>query len=1091
MQRESTTALLLIAVLLLASPAAMAANPDFPNGPDDDPRDAPPDDLNGTWYLLSYIPDDTVDTVRPEEIELGSGIGADRAWQVTLGSAEVVIAVLDSGIFWDHRDLVNKIAVNAGEVPLPDGADVYDANGDGSFDIRDYAGDPRVTDANENGLIDAGDLIRLFSDGVDDDANGYVDDIAGWDFFRGDNDPADDPRFSHGTREAELAAAEGNNGRNSIGVCPRCRVMPVRVGDSFVGDANPFAQGVVFAVDSGASVILEALGTITNTDLAQDAVAYAVDRGVSISASAADENSFHHNFPANYGRVVHVNNLTRDSRESGELTSYMALDACTNWGSKITVSAPSNSCSSGATGIMGGVLGMIHSRGIEVGLDPPLSSAEVFGLVTTTATDIYDDRAETDSGIYPSRPGWDKYFGNGRVDLRAALDAIAPATIPPEAYIEAPEFYGVYDPRLTEVPILGYVAARRAGSYDYTLEAAAGLAPDESDWVRVSGGVGLTRPTGGILGILFPEDVPESKAVARDVTDHHAVLLRLTVTDSLGNRVRYYHQFFLFDDPDWLEPFPVELGVSGESSPVMADLTGDGVFELIIATGGGEVYAFDGDGSVLSGWPVSIGPLPGQDDYLGSAAYVGGGLDPDRSQAMIATPAVADLDGDGEPEVVAASMDGTVGCWHSGGEVCDGFPVGIDPANIERPEDRTESGVLASPLLVDLDADGALEVVVAAMDQRVYAWHADGSPVAGWPVLCRDEASGGQHVRIISSPAAGDMDGDGNVEIVVGSNEDYDTAGRLYAIRAEGNAHPDGPFLPGWPASVLSVGENNFLPYVGEGIASPPSLADFDYDGADEAVVNSGLGFPFIIDGDGLPLEMLFPFNLLSRERGTFEPGMGTLSACYSIADIDGTGRPAIITGGAGLGYGLQLLDPGRRIPGDHLIGAWHVDNAHLLPAFPQPVEDIQLLNGHAVADISGDERPEIVTGSGGMYLHAYDAEGDEPADWPKFTGGWIIATPAVGDMTGDGYLEVAVPTREGYLYVWKTRGRADGEGIQWTSFAHDPQNTGNVATPLSLQSGPTGDDDEPSDDDTPDPPDQDHPAAPSEDDGDDAGCGC
>ena len=80
----------------ISSPAA-ESNPDWPNGPDDDPRAATPDDPNfaGMWQLRSYIPDSCLPTIRPEEIPLGAGISADRAWQVATGSPNVVIAGFD------------------------------------------------------------------------------------------------------------------------------------------------------------------------------------------------------------------------------------------------------------------------------------------------------------------------------------------------------------------------------------------------------------------------------------------------------------------------------------------------------------------------------------------------------------------------------------------------------------------------------------------------------------------------------------------------------------------------------------------------------------------------------------------------------------------------------------------------------------------------------------------------------------------------------------------------------------------------------------------------------------------------------------
>jgi hypothetical protein len=88
---------------------------------------------------------------------------------------------------------------------------------------------------------------------------------------------------------------------------------------------------------------------------------------------------------------------------------------------------------------------------------------------------------------------------------------------------------------------------------------------------------------------------------------------------------------------------------------------------------------------------------------------------------------------------------------------------------------------------------------------------------------------------------------------------------------------------------------------------------------------------------------------------------------------------------------------------------------------------------------VGGDASPEILAGSGGYLVHAVDALGTEPSGWPKFTGGWIIASPAVG-MLGS-KKTAAVTTREGTLWVWKVSGQPSG--WVWPRFHHDAQNTG------------------------------------------------
>ncbi|MBA2343162.1 MAG: hypothetical protein H0V85_06885, partial [Thermoleophilaceae bacterium] len=109
-----------------------------------------------------------------------SGVSADRAWKRSIGVPDVEVAILDTGIRWNNRGLRKKIAINEDELPRPrDGATdcaADDCNGDGAFDVDDYADDPRVgpTDGNAeaDAFLDASDLIAAFSNGTDEGSNG-------------------------------------------------------------------------------------------------------------------------------------------------------------------------------------------------------------------------------------------------------------------------------------------------------------------------------------------------------------------------------------------------------------------------------------------------------------------------------------------------------------------------------------------------------------------------------------------------------------------------------------------------------------------------------------------------------------------------------------------------------------------------------------------------------------------------------------------------------------------------------------------------------------------------------------------------------
>ena len=116
--------------------------------------------------------------------------------------------------------------------------------------------------------------------------------------------------------------------------------------------------------------------------------------------------------------------------------------------------------------------------------------------------------------------------------------------------------------------------------------------------------------------------------------------------------------------------------------------------------------------------------------------------------AILASPAAGDLDRDGSPEIVAADLEGKVYAWNAKGQrvlteeanpAYSGKP--LEPfENVRKgPQNRTQHGFLGSPVLGDLDGDDEPEIVAAGMDRHLYAWHGDGSPVDGFPVLVVDQ----------------------------------------------------------------------------------------------------------------------------------------------------------------------------------------------------------------------------------------------------------------------------------------------------------------------------------------------------------------
>ncbi|MBJ95252.1 MAG: hypothetical protein CMP23_12390 [Rickettsiales bacterium] len=1090
-------------ILLLAGRSvAEVPLPTYPNcglADGDCPSDYSP---LGEWELGSGLPATiNLAAMDPREAALGSGMSVDRAWSITTGRSDVLIAVLDSGVKWNSGGLVNKHFLNAGELPYPQGADGtdqgrHDLNGDGVFSMADWGDDPRVSpnsgglpEGHADNLLDPSDLIAVFSDGTDGDGNGFVDDIAGWDFFWNDNNPYDEVLnggYSHGTKEARWSVEEGGNG-GEIGSCPNCRVLNLRVSDSFVGDVGNFASAVLYAVDMGALVVQEALGTLGNNSLTTAAIDYAWERGVTVVGSAGDETAYHRNYPAANAHVLFVHAIRHDSAEPENATTFFAYSNCTNFGPRLDLSFSATGCSSGATGRGAGIAGLMYSAmkdALDEGrLDAPLSGNEAYQLLTRSVDDVAFNTDDDRPGLYPSHPGWDAWYGYGRSNAKLLVEAVRAGEIPPEADIFSPGWFHSYSVAdFDALVVTGRVAAPRSPGYRWELQVAAGLSPLEEDFRTVASGSGA-EPFEGELARLDPAALPMDPSapierlervdsnVSKAYKAHaHALVMRLQVRDAAERLGEMRRVVFVQQDPDLLPGMPRLIGASMESSPTLVDVDGDGIDDIVFATSDGEVSVarFSGGAfELLPGWPQRFSLLPEQDpedpgNHLAQPAYASGAVGANSSHAVLSSPAVADLDADGSVEVVGASLNGELRVWHSDGTLASGWPFVLDLSLVEGVNEAEHNnydyGFFSTPALGDLDGDGDLEVVIAAMDARLYVFHHDGSFLDGFPVELRAEyqtSAGPQSrgERIISSPALGDVDGDGFLEIAIGTNQKTTgTYGLGYVISHQGEIEE------GWPQGLFGA-YTNALPYVGEGVPGSPSLCDVDGDGRLEVAMHTIADSGKLLRWDGQE------FAKLARIGADFGALSNTAEESAALiminsgawGDMNQDGRPDYLVGAMGFEYANGLLNDGRRHDHDHLLSGWSgapveaASGAKLpfLEGFPQIMEDMQFFLNPAVVDLNGDGYPEAINGSAGHIVHAFDHLGREPAGWPKSTGQWILGSPALGDADGDGQLEVWVATRDGYLFAWQTGAIASDATRAWTGFRHDPARTGNCHTEL------------------------------------------
>ncbi len=1001
-------------------------------------------------------------------------ISTETAWNQATGSANIVVAGIDTGVDRNHQDIASNMWVNTKEIP---------------------------------------------GNNKDDDSNGYVDDYLGWDFANSDNDPMDD--HGHGTHTVGTIGAVGNNGLGVVGVNWNVKIMALKflsAGGS--GSLDSGIKAMQYAADMGARVSSNSWGCGCNSVAMDDAVQYEHDRGMITVVAAGNNNGDALDFsPASADYAISV-----AASDSNDLKASFS-----NWGEKIDVAAPgvdilstrasingmcgvSNTVGTNYCRVSGTSMATPHVAGLAaliLSKNPSLTNEEVRQIIRSGATDL-------------GAVGKDKDFGYGRISASGSI-ALAD-TKPLSPIITSPSSRTLATGVIT---IVGSIPGPNFKSYKVEV----GIGRQPTSWIAVANST--TQVINGPLATIDPKTIPDGLNIIRvTATDTNGKIYQFQIHDilidnleavisspyslvTLGNTAvfgaavtkngvvfsNYKLEWGAGSAPTSWSTAGITLA-NGGTQPVTnsqlgtwdtSSLTPNQQYSLrltVYSTLSNEsvVSAVLLDKDVLNGWPKII-----EQDPVGG----GGGL----SQAM---PAVADLDGDGKKEIIVA-VQNKVYVFRKDGSNFPGFPVAID---------ATSQGFFGGAVNVaDLDGDGRQEIVVQSgagggsmlFSSPIWVFKSDGSVMPGWPQY-------GHFAWYYHSPTIADLNGDGKKEIIALQDWTYgDGSGRHYILHAYQSS---GEELAGFPKDIVLSKENVF-PYF-----TSFSIADMDGDGKPEMALGF-LNRVYLLDNAGNFLPS-WPYTSPNQNTTTgplpidFKDNLG-------FGDIDGDGKLELVAFG-----GAQWQCP--TCPAWWF--AWKKDGS-LVWGFPKTAPKTsgtyddylwyltQPRHAPDLVDINGDGKDEIVGGflyyviiydnasgvftkykmggTGGTSVSDIDGDGkleytangyccslspypsdsypdavivndDGSAYWRKGPVPQFLRPMLVADLDNDGKMEVIgyhIPpddvVRPGILVVWTipTAG-ANPAQYEWPMFGHDAARTGRLITapPISdtqPPSTPTG----------------------------------
>ena len=823
---------------------------------------------------------------------------------------EIVVGVIDSGLDYDHPDIAAQVWSNR--------------------------------------------IEREGVPGVDDDGNGYVDDLMGWDFsdapglagegdfLERDNDPRDES--GHGTHVAGIIAAAVGNGRGIAGVAPGVRVMPLRAGfnlpeGGYLED-DDLAAAVVYAVDNGARVLNMSWGDPHFSPLLRDVIRYADQAGCVLVAAAGNEGEEEVFFPACLDKTIAV----------GAVGPQQEILSFSNWGYSVDFAAPGLDILSLAPGgryvaRSGTSMAAAHVSGLAalvLARNPHFTTLEVRGALALSARDI-------------GPAGWDLWSGAGvpQADARhaqvvAGVEILAP---PSGAVLEDSSLVQLL---LAGVHCNGYELSWRPGSQ-----------PDS--WQILARGEGKPEPV-----VWDAANLPQGlyQLRGRSLCRGHILEDRVEVrVQRRGPVMDALRLFRALDGPEWkfMVEWRTDVPADGElrllrsgrdaivqwvssqrtmhSAAIPSEDLTPGTYEVkVSSTAGGarselrDIVDLEVEPQWIEQWNFErLGILP--EGYL--------------------MPRLSDFNQNGKAELVQMA----------------GGSRQYSPSDFYELDEGGGDLVHSSSRLFipwnmhDLDADGLWEIM-AVDAQRVRLLEAVGGKRFPERVIWEQ--------RDVWGGETGDLDGDGRDEMYLRSS-----LANLFKV-FENSGNDQFEEIAAFANPTAGTNELSERPIVG----------DLDGDGRGDLLSGDGDGDLFVYEGIGNDaFHQVWRAETSSKVDGRVVGG---------AADLDGDGRMEFAV--------ARLL----RDPFDLERTRWEViihqaagDNDY------QPEWRVEVLggqsrgNGISVADLNGDGQVELIAVVV-PDLYVFGAVGKDVYEPVWHMAAEETHRPALGDVDGDGRVDLA-----------------------------------------------------------------------------------